>query len=134
MFVTMVTEGGEQHGMINSVGNSVRDDGFQHMKPEIKAKAEKKKKDRARIVKAKYLNSRGMHERLDKQYCAGGGEPIQQWHCIPGHTYEVPLGLVEDVNENPGLPRRSEVVDASGKPTAKDGAPERIHQFVSINF
>lgn len=134
MFVTMVTESGEQHGMINSVGNSVRDDGFQHMKPDVKGKAEKLKKENARIVKAKYLNSRGMNERLDKQYCAGGGEPIQQWHCIPGYVYEVPLGLVEEVNKNPGMARRSEVVDANGNPTKKDGPPERIHQFVSINF
>lgn len=130
----MVTETGEQHGMINSVGNSVRDDGFQHMKADIKGKAEKKKKEMARIVKAKYLNSRGMNERLDKQYCAGGGEPIQQWHCIPGYTYDIPLGLVEEVNNNPGLPRRSEVLDVNNNPTKRDGVTEKIHQFVSVNF
>lgn len=134
MFITLVTEGGEQHGMINQVGNSVRDDGFQHMKPDIKGKAEKKKKDMARIVKARYINHRGMHERLDKQYCAGGGEPIQQWHLIPGHIYELPLGFVEEVNNSPGMPRRSEVVDATGKPTKKDGVPERIHELVAISF
>lgn len=134
MLVKMVTESGEEHGLINSVGNSVRDDGFQHMKPDIKGKAEKKKKDMARIVKAKYNNRRGMNERLDKQYCAGGGEPIQQWHFIPGYTYDVPFGLVEEVNNSPGLARRSDLLDAKGNATQKDGMPERIHEFSSVNF
>ncbi len=134
MIVKLVTANGEEHGLVNSVGNSVRDDGFKHMTPETRTKAEKKKKDMARIVKARYENSRGQNERLDKPYCAGGGEPIQTWHCIPGQVYDVPLGLVEEVNNSPGLPRRSEVVDASGRPTMKDGMPERIHSFVPISF
>lgn len=125
---------GEKHGMINRVGNSVTTDGFQYMTPDVKGKAEKKKKEDSKIVKAKYINSRGQSERLDMQYCLGGGEPIQQWHCIPGYVYDVPLGLVNQVNDSPGLPRRSEVVDANGIPTTRDGVPERLHQFVPISF
>lgn len=130
----LLTETGEKHGLINQVGNSVQNDGFQHMKPETKAKAEKLKKENARIVKARYINHRGPTERLDKTYCAGGGEPIQTWHCVPGHVYEMPYGLIKEVNESPGLPRRSEVVDSSGRPTTKDGPTERIHELVPISF
>lgn len=125
---------GEKHGLINKVGNSVTTDGFQHMSPDVKGKAEKKKKEDSRIVKARYINHRGQSERLDKVYCLGGGEPIQSWHCIPGYTYEMPIGLVNEVNNSPGLPRRSEVVDAQGMPTTKDGIPERIHELVPIGF
>ncbi len=134
MIVKMVTEGGEEHGCINSVGNSVREDGFKYMTPEVRAKAEKKKKEDSKIVKARYINHRGQNERMDKVYCLGGAEPIQSWHCIPGYVYEMPLGLVEEVNKSPGLPRRSEVLDASERPTTKDGPPERIHELVPISF
>lgn len=134
MFKTLLTATGEKHGMINQVGNSVQDNDFKHMKPENKAKAEKLRKEDAKIVKAKYLNSRGPHERLEKPYCRYAGDPIQTWKFIPGQEYELPYGLVKEVNESPGLPRRSEVLDASGRPTVKDGEPERIHQFVAVGF
>lgn len=130
----MVTETGEQHGLINTVANSVKDDGFKHMQPEWRAKAEKMKKEDSKRVKARYLNHRGTHERLSRPYCRYAGDPIQMWHFIPGQVYEVPLGLVNETNSNPGLPRRSEVLDNNGQPTKRDGAPEKIHEFVPISF
>lgn len=43
MDLTKVSSTGERHGRINVVANSVPDNGFKHMKPEVKVKAEKKK-------------------------------------------------------------------------------------------
>ena len=130
----LVSETGEKHGLINTVANSVKDNGFQNFTPENKAKAEKIKKEEARIVKARYMNHRGTHERLTKPYCRWAGDPIQTWHFIPGKTYDVPYGLVKEVNDNPGLARRSEVLDSQGMPTKKDAQSERIHEFVSVGF
>lgn len=128
------TASGEKHGRINVVANSVQDNGFKHMKPEVKAKAEKKKADEQRLIKARYMNHRGQHERLTKPYMRWAGEPIETWHFIPGETYDVWKGLVDEVNSNPGLAKRSEVLDAKGNPTVKDGQSEKIHEFVPVSF
>ena len=133
MSTLMVTESGEEHGLIKSVANSVQNDGFKHMDPETKAKAEKLKKDESKKVKARYINHRGNHERLDKIYCRWAGDPIQSWHFIPGYTYEVPVGLVNEVNAS-RLAQRSELLDQNGRPTLKDGPGVQIHEFVPVSF
>lgn len=135
MHQTLVSKTGEKHGLINTVANSVPDNGFAHMKPEMKTKCEKMRKDDARIVKARYMNHRGQNERLTKPYMRWAGDPIETWHFIPGEEYELPKGLVDEVNDpRKKLAQRSEVLDASGKPTLKDGPGERIHEFVPVGW
>lgn len=129
----MVTENGEEHGLINRIGNSVPDDGFKHMDPETKAKAEKLKKEEHRVVHARYNNRRGKHERLDTPYCNWAGDPIDIYHLIPDQTYDLPMGFVNRVNAS-GIPVRSELLDANGKPTVKDGPMERIHELIPVSF
>ena len=41
----LLTASGEQHGLINTIGNSVAFDDFKHMDPKTKAKCEKEKKE-----------------------------------------------------------------------------------------
>jgi len=134
MTVMKVTARGEQHGLINTVGNSCPNTNFKHMDGPTKEKAIALRKEESRIVKARYQNSRGMHERLTKPYMRWEGDPIQMWHCIPGEVYDVPMGLVNEVNNNPGLPRRSEILDANGIPAKMDGQTEKLHSFVPISF
>lgn len=135
----MVTETGEQHGLINVLANSVKDNGFQHMEPEVKAKAEKLRKEDNKKVKARYMNHRGDHERLTKPYMRWAGDPIQIWHFIPGYEYEVPKGLVDEVNSTK-LAERGEMVGVMkdgkevGRVRQKDGKGTRIHEFVPISF
>ncbi len=130
----LVSSTGERHGLINQVGNSVADNGFKHMDPVTKTKAEKLRKEESKLVSARYMNHRGSHERLTKPYCRWAGDPIQTWHFIPGETYELPYGLVKEVNDNPGLPKRSDILDAKGVPTLKDQKAEKIHEFVATSF
>ncbi len=130
----LVTASGEKHGIINTIANSVKDTGFAHMTPEMKAKCEKQRKEESKLVKARYLNSRGMHERLTKPYMRWAGDNIVTYHLIPGHEYDLPMGFVKEVNFNPGLAKRSEIVDANGQATKVDGANEKIHQLVPIGF
>ena len=127
------TASGEKHGLVNTLPNSVKDTGFAHMTPEMKAQCEKLRKEDSRKVKARYINHNGNHERLSKPYCHWAGENIQMWHLIPGEVYELPMGFVNEVNAS-GMPIRSEIVDANGVPTLKDGKKRRTHELVSISF
>lgn len=138
----MSTAAGELHGLINTLTNSVPDDGFKNFKPEHKKELEAQKKEDAKLVKAEYMNSRGRHERLTKPYCRYAGDPIQIWHFIPGKTYEIPLGLVKEVNdEKKHIPRRSGLVSVDGESLRKDESPldkdekgEWLHRFTPVGF
>jgi len=140
--LVMATASGEQHGLINVLTNSVVFDEFKNMKPEHKKELEKQKKEDSRIVKAEYLNSRGRHERLTKPYCKYAGDPIQIWHFIPGKVYDVPLGLVNEVNDkNKIMKKRSGLVSLDGNSVNKDESPlaqdeegEWLHRFVAHGF
>lgn len=136
----MATASGEQHGLINTLTNSVQYDEFKSMKPEHKTQCEKQRKEDARIVKARYINHRGKHERLTKPYCRWAGDPIQMWHLIPGHTYDLPLGLINEVNAIK-MPVRSGLLSVNGEDVKKDGSPldkdsagEAIHELVPASF
>jgi hypothetical protein len=138
----MATASGEQHGLINTLTNSVTFDEFKNMKPEHKKELELQKKEDARLVKAEYLNSRGRHERLTKPYCRYAGDPIQIWNFIPGKTYEVPYGLVKEVNDqNKVMKKRSGLISVDGQAMRKDEGPlekdeegEWLHRFSAVGF
>jgi hypothetical protein len=140
--IRMATAAGEEHGLINTLTNNVPADDFKHMKAEHKKELERQKKEDARLVKAEYMNSRGRHERLTKPYCKYAGEPIQIWHFIPGKVYEVPLGLVNEVNDkNKIMKRREGLLSIDDKPVQNTEAPlsrdedgEWLHKFVASSF
>ncbi len=140
--LTMCTASGEMHGLINTLTNAVAFDDFKSMKPEHKKQLESEKKEDSKIVKAEYMNSRGRHERLTKPYCKYAGDPIQIWHFIPGKTYEVPLGLIKEVNDaTKYIPKRSGLVSIDGEPIRKDESPldrdeagNWLHRFVAVGF
>lgn len=140
MSVTMYTASGEAHGLINTIGNSVAFDNFKHMDAKTKAECEKEKKDDNRMVKARYINSRGKHERLQKPYCRWSGDPIRLYNLIPGHTYELPYGMVKEVNAKKDV-QRSGLVSLDGQPVRKDESPldkdqvqDGLHQLVPVDF
>lgn len=136
----MYTSSGEAHGLIGVLTNSVEFNDFKHMDPKTKEKCIKDKKEDDRLVKVKYINARGSQERLEKAYCRWAGAPIQQWKLIPGYVYEVPMGLVNEINEN-RPPKRSGLMSIDGKDIRKDGSPldqdveaEPLHLIVPANF
>lgn len=142
MQIPMATASGEVHGLVNTLTNSVPFDEFKNFKPEHKKELESQKKEDSRIVKAEYLNSKGRHERLTKPYCKYAGDPIQIWHFIPGRTYDIPIGLVNEVNDkNKVMLRRSGLQEVDGKQLRDTGAPierdeegEWIHKFIGVGF
>ncbi len=140
--LTMATASGEMHGLVNTLTNSVAFDDFKYMKSDIKAKAEKEKKEDARIVKCEYLNSRGRHERLTKPYCRYAGDPILIYHLIPGKTYDLPYGFVKEVNdESKYMKQRSGLLEVDGEKVTKDGSPldkdadgAWLHKLIPVGF
>lgn len=138
----MATASGEEHGLINTLTNSVPFDEFKHFEPKYKAQAEKDKKEDARLVKARYINHRGRHERLEKNYCRWSGDPIQQYRLIPGQVYDLPMGFINEVNaEDAVLKKRSGLVSVDDQNVTSSGAPldadqggDRIHELVPISF
>ena len=138
--VVLCTASGEEHGLINTLANSVSHDDFKAFSPSNKAKIEKEKKEDSRIVKARYINHRGRHERLDKSYTRYAGDPILQYHLIPGHTYDLPMGFIKEVN-SVKIPNRSGLVSLDGEPVNKDESPLvkdseglSAHELVPITF
>lgn len=131
--LTLVTASGEEHGLVKTLPNSVRDDNFKSMEPSTKAEAEKLRKEESKMVKARYINHRGAHERLQKPYMRWAGDPIKCYNLIPGQVYDLPYGFVEEVNESPGLPQRGQQ-EVDGKYYENDRAPIRIHELVPISF
>lgn len=132
--VKMVTATGREHGLINRVANSVPDNGFKYMTPENKAKAEKQKKEDSKIVRARYLNNQDkINGELEMPYCKYAGDTIDTYRFISGQEYDVPMGLVNQVN-SATLPTRSQKVGEDGKASEKDGAPIRVHEFFATRF
>lgn len=140
MAILQATATGEQHGLINTLTNSVPFDDFKNMSPSTKAKLEKEKKEDARMVKVEYLNSKGRHERLTKPYCRYAGDPIQIYNLIPGRQYEVPMGFVKEVNGMKEI-KRSGLLEVDGKSVNADNSPlsvdqegEWTHKLIPVGF
>lgn len=130
----MATESGEQHGLINTLANSSQEP-FKNMDPEWKGKAEKIKKEDSKMVKARYINHRGTHERLDKPYCRYAGDPIRVYHLIPGYTYDLPMGFINEVNEPLHKPmKRSGLLNQDGVPLPSDKVAGKLHELVPVSF
>jgi len=140
MLIKRCTASGEEHGLINTISNQVADKGDSQVNAKIKSSYEKKRKDDARPVKARYINHRGVTERLEKVYCRYAGDPIQVYRLIPGHTYELPMGFIEEVNgieivKRSGLQSvDGQNVTSDGEPLAKDGRGLAIHELIPVSF
>lgn len=140
--VKMVTASGEEHGLINVLPNYVPFNDFANFKPEHKKELEAQKKEDSRMVEVEYLNSRGRNERLTKPYCKYAGDPIHIYHLIPGYTYTLPLGMVNEVNDKSKImKKRAGLMSQDGKDIQKTGAPleqdsegDWIHKLVKAGF
>ena len=126
---------GLQHGLMNTVGNSVTDEAMSKFKEKDRPAMEKKKKDSEKIVQAQYLNKRGGEERLERPYMEWAGQPITSWRFLHGETYSVPKGLVDDVNSpHKRVKKRSGLVGANGVALENDEFEEQEHRFVPVGF
>lgn len=133
--IEMETETGEKHGLINKLANSVPFDDFKNMDAKTKAQCQKMKEHDNKTVKARYINHRGANERLSRPYMRWAGDAIQMWNFIPDCEYELPRGLVEEVNDKRKIPqKRTGLLGADGKELLKDSPGQRLHEFVAVGF
>lgn len=133
--IELETESGEKHGLINKLANSVPFDDFAKMDVKTKAECQKRKEYDNKTVKARYINHKGRNERLSRPYMRWAGDPIQMWNFIPDHEYEVPRGLIDEVNDKNKIPKKlTGLLDSKGKALSRDMPGERVHEFVPISF
>lgn len=130
--LTLVTENGEKHGMINQIVNSVTDENLDRMKPKDKEKALKQKKEDQRMVKARYINYNGDHERLECPYMRWAGEPIRHYRLIPNQVYTLPMGFVDEINRSYLTERSNE--DDDRTPIGKIIGKKKVHELVPVGF
>jgi hypothetical protein len=131
-----VTPDGREHGLVNEVANSVAFDDFAKFKEKDRENMRKQKKEDARLVKAQYLNKKGKGEMLERPYCRYAGDTIQSWKFIHGETYEVPIGLVNEVNNPLYRPRKRAGLlnPKTGIALETDEYEEPMHRFVPVGF
>lgn len=109
--MSLMTARGEEHGLIKQLPNSIKTENLDHLTPEHKTEMQKKIKDACKIVRARYIDRQNPHGRFTKPYCAGGGKPIQIWKLISDHVYDLPKGLVEELNSEKGVITRGERIE-----------------------
>ena len=126
---------GLEHGLINTVGNSVPDNGFKRFPENVREEMKKKKKESERLVEAQFLHKDGKNERLERPYMEWEGQPITMWRFLHGETYHLPKGLVDDVNAEYRRPKkRSGMIGANGKVLESDEREEPLFRFVPVGF
>ena len=129
----MTTPSGEEHGLIKVTGNSVPDSEGKRFKEKDREAMAKLRKDESKMVKATYINKKGTPERLEMTYCRWDGDPLLQYKFIPENDYEIPKGLIDQVN-NKKTQKRSGLLDKSGKPLMTDTVETGDHRFVPVGF
>lgn len=130
----MVDSRGQPHGLTDVISNSVGDKNFMQFKEADRESMKKLKAKQAKLVKARYINSKGGTEHLSRAYMLWAGDPINYYKFIHNHVYEVPQGLIDDVNGQPAMPERSGLLDVHGQPTIKDKIGEKEHRFYPAEF
>lgn len=125
---------GETHGLINTLANSCPNKDFANFKEKDREQMKKMKAHDAKLVKVRYVHKDGRNEQLCKAYMRWQGDPIQMYRLIHNHVYDIPQGLVDEINGSPGLVVRSDLLDSKGVPMVKDGAAEKIHNVYPASF
>lgn len=128
-----VTSQGEQHGLLKVVANSVPNSEGKRFKEKDRTGQAKVREDQSKMVKAVYINKRGNHERLEMNYCLWDGDPILGYKFIPEQEYEVPKGLIDQVN-NKKVTKRSGLLDKNGKELMQDVSEGLEHRFIPSGF
>lgn len=128
---TRKTKSGFSHGLINFFANSVKESPIKDAK--IKEKLEKEKKRDEEVLSVRYINRKEREGRLERPYMKYAGDPVTQWIFLSNETYDVPRGLVEDVNKmHTFAKKRSDILDKDGIALEQDDSADIEHEFVGV--
>ena len=131
-FIPLVTATGVLHGMIGELANDCKESDMDKLNPKIKADCKKEREEDAKVIKGRYINHKDKTFPLNKAYCKWPGEPIQKWHLISGHVYDLPMGFVKEVNASGLIERSKEDTDRSNMQQVT--GVFREHEIFPVNF
>jgi hypothetical protein len=126
---------GIEHGLLTTLVNRVpKSKRFKNVDAKRKDELEKKVVHDSELVEVKYINYKNQstgQRRVD--WTAAAGEPYFIFNFLHDHTYTIPRGVVEVVNDpSKKRPQRADSLDESGRPRVKDGPGVRIDEFVKV--
>lgn len=127
----LYTQDGVEHGLIDTLPNSVK-------APKMERMSEKKKKEMAKLqeeedkeVVARYINHNG-DQPLIKTYMRWAGDPIRTYKFLPNYEYRVPLGLVKEINGSKKVNRSKTDNDNSNLSAVE--SETKSHELVPASF
>lgn len=127
------TLNGVEHGLLNTLINQVsKKSRFKNMEPKQKSDAEAKILRDSKIERVRYINYANQDNGcLVKDYYVAAGEPIYLFKFLHDHIYDVPLGLIEEVNDpTRKVPQREGLIGKDNVPLNSDGPAKRVHHFI----
>lgn len=128
----MKTPSGEEHGLIKVVANSVPNSEGKRFNEKDRVSMQKLRDEESRMVKVQYINTKGTQERLERPYMRWDGDPVLTYRFIPEEVYEIPKGLMDEVNSK-RLPKRSGLIDPRTKQELlTDKLEMSEHRFVPV--
>lgn len=126
-----VTEKGVEHGLIETIANSVPDHGYKNLNEKNRKEMLERKKTDLEYVDVEYYNLKNQENgKFESPYGDHPGAPIQFYRLLHGHRYSIPRGLARKINAL-GAPKRSGLIDVGGRELLMDGKKERTHQVVT---
>lgn len=133
--MTLLTPEGTEHGLLRRVRNSVQEDKAKR-DPKQKAEYQKRREHDSKKVTARYLNHPNPDNgTLTVPYVKYAGDPIEIYKFLTGYNYEVPRGLVDQVNESSmKMQPIEEEDDGRGNVIAKKRPNKRVHEFIPVGF
>jgi len=129
----MLTASGKEHGLVNVTRNSVENSNFKRFKEQDRPAMEALRKEESKLTKARYINTLGKSETLELTYCRWDGDPLLEYRFIPNFAYEVPNGLIMQVNGKKVM-KRSGLIDSKENVLAIDQVEQSEHMFVPLGF
>lgn len=127
------TPKGMEHGLVKVVSNSVPDNEFKRFKEKDRPAMQKLKADQCKMKKAVYINTKGKKDPFERPYCNWDGDPILSYKFLPEHEYEVPQGLIDEVNALK-THKRSGLLGPNEMPLLNDEVEPSEHRFIPVGF
>ena len=123
-----VTREGVEHGLVETIANSVPDHGYKNLSEKHRKEMLDKKKNDLELVEIVYHHLKNQDTgKFEGWYADHPGTPMYYFRLLYGLKYKIPKGMAKKIN-NLGAPQRSGLVDSRGNELLRDGVKERTHQ------
>lgn len=118
-----------KYGLIKEVPSHTKERSLEKMPATKREAYEKKMKNDQKVVRAQFYCFEPKGGEIEMHYAKYPGEPIRFYRFKDGDIYDVPMGLVNHINNNCKLMARSDLVDKNGAPIPASGKAKQLYQF-----